>query len=317
MNPNVLVTHLRPRLGEVEAGVDRLARLGQERLEQDGNAAKLFHQVIQDMLRRHLVGLDQFPRLLLVGVLVGRIEDLQPDPLERLIILARLNVSLDLLNRGFCVGLRVDDPRLQTGSLVQVAVVVLCYQADHPAVEITKIIRQVSVVDFFKTLPRKITISGERAFPEKIIAKCFTVRMADASHLIHDISESLGNLLALNVNETMAKRHSRQRQAGGHEHCRPQGAVEAGDVLADKVTVGRPPSGEQGFITPIADGSDVIEQSVEPDVKCKTFVERYADSPLLARPGDVNVLQTTLDQAENLVPAALRLDEVRVLVVKL
>src|SRR5262249_41835746 len=95
----VLVADGLPGRGEVETAVDRRRPARQERLEQDRRRPQRLGQVEQHLLRRLLVGLDQLPRLLGVGVLVGRRQDALPDELKRLVVPARLDVPLDLLDQ--------------------------------------------------------------------------------------------------------------------------------------------------------------------------------------------------------------------------
>src|SRR5439155_17478598 len=60
---------------------------------------------------------------------------------------------------------------------------------------------------------------------------------------------------------------------------------------------------------------EVVDQGVEPDVGDVLLVERQRDTPLEARagPADRQVLERLAQEAEDLVPVALGLDEVRVL----
>ena len=58
----------------------------------------------------------------------------------------------------------------------------------------------------------------------------------------------------------------RRLEAGRPEHRRPEDRVEAGDVLADDVEVGRPPAGEQLGVVGEAGAGDVVDQGVVPDV---------------------------------------------------
>lgn len=102
--------------------------------------------------------------------------------------------------------------------------------------------------------------------------------------------------------------------AGRPEHRRPQRRVEAGDVLADEVDVGGPVLVERRPVVAVADAGDVGQQGVEPDVDGEPLVERHADAPVLAGAGDVDVAQpVVLDQADDLVAARLRLNEVGML----
>ena len=81
----------------------------------------------------------------------------------------------------------------------------------------------------------------------------------------------------------------------------PITCTSAGQMPAEPLLVG-----------PVADPGDVVEQGVEPDVDRLLGVERDLDPPGEALAGDGDVLQLGFDQAEDLVPPALGLDELRV-----
>ena len=70
--------------------------------------------------------------------------------------------------------------------------------------------------------------------------------------------------------------------------------------------------GEPGLVGPVADGGDVVQQGVEPDVDRLLGVERDGDAPGEPLPADRDVLEARLDEADDLVPPALGLDEVGV-----
>ena len=56
-------------------------------------------------------------------------------------------------------------------------------------------------------------------------------------------SAALG-VVFLDVNEAMPEHRFGRRDTGGVAHRGPEGTMEARDVLADEVRVGRPPFGE-------------------------------------------------------------------------
>ena len=88
--------------------------------------------------------------------------------------------------------------------------------------------------------------------------------------------------------------------------------MEPGDVLADDVDVRRPERLEPLLVAAVADRRDVVQQGVEPDVDRLLGVERDRDAPGEPFAGDRDVLQTRLHEVDDLVPAALGLDEVGV-----
>ncbi len=86
------------------------------------------------------------------------------------------------------------------------------------------------------------------------------------------------------------------------------------NVFADELVRGGPPLVEFGVVAFVADGGDVVEQRVEPDVGDELLVERQLDAPREARfrPRDAEVLQLFgFEEAEGFVGAEVGLDELR------
>ena len=107
----------------------------------------------------------------------------------------------------------------------------------------------------------------------------------------------------------------RQRDAGRHQKRRPVDGVEAHDVFADEVDVGRPIALE--LLTVEFERRDVVRERVHPDVDdvIRRAWERNAPGDGGAR--DRQILQTLLDERDDLVHARGRIDEVRILPVVL
>ncbi len=108
-----------------------------------------------------------------------------------------------------------------------------------------------------------------------------------------------------------------QGQARSHEEGRPVDGVEPQNVLSDELDVGRPELLVAGHVPVVADGRDVVVEGVEPDVDRMLGVARHGDAPLDGRPGDAEVLEPAADEARDLVEAALRPDELGVLLVEI
>jgi hypothetical protein len=62
----------------------------------------------------------------------------------------------------------------------------------------------------------------------------------------------------------------------------------------------------------VADGRDVVDERIEPDVHDVFGIERQRDAPGEGRPGHREVLQPARDEAHDLVAPRLWLDELRV-----
>ena len=116
----------------------------------------------------------------------------------------------------------------------------------------------------------------------------------------------------------MAEHPLGQRQVQSHQHGGPQNGVEAQDLLAHHVQVGRPE-----FIVvvvglvAVAQCGDIVAQSIHPDIHGVLGVEGHRDAPLDRGTGHAGVLQALLDEGDHLVLAALGLDELGVLLVEL
>ena len=107
----------------------------------------------------------------------------------------------------------------------------------------------------------------------------------------------LAHLLAPDEEPAVGEDLARQGQSGGHEHGGPVDSVEAQDVLADEVHVGRPcPCEELGLSSAlrcaVPDCGGVVQQSVEPDVDDLALVPGQSDAP-----GDTASRHRDVDQA--------------------
>jgi hypothetical protein len=87
--------------------------------------------------------------------------------------------------------------------------------------------------------------------------------------------------------------------------------VETRDVLAEDVQVGRPPLRKARLVGAIADRRRVVDQRIEPDVDHLLGCERQGNAPRLPRPAHRDVLETAVEQAQDLVAADLWLEELR------
>ena len=78
-----------------------------------------------------------------------------------------------------------------------------------------------------------------------------------------------------------------QRLTDGHEHGRPNHAVEADDVLAHHVVLRGPAIRQLGLglgrVHAVAHGGHVVEKGVEPHVGHVLLVKRHGDAPVKAR----------------------------------
>ncbi len=95
-----------------------------------------------------------------------------------------------------------------------------------------------------------------------------------------------------------------------HQKRRPVDAVEAADLLADQVQVGRPELFEPlpifGRIGTIAQRRNVVGQRVQPHVDHVLLVAGHGNAPRKTRPAHRQVLQPPAHKRDDLAPRGLR-----------
>jgi hypothetical protein len=101
-----------------------------------------------------------------------------------------------------------------------------------------------------------------------------------------------------------------------HQEGRPVDRVEADDVLADQVQVGRPELRHLGGFVGIAEAGEVVGQRVDPHVHHVVLAAGHLDAPVEAGAADREVAQPALDEAPDLVQAARRAHEVGIVAVE-
>ena len=93
--------------------------------------------------------------------------------------------------------------------------------------------------------------------------------------------------------------------------------MEADDVLADDMHIGRPVLPVRLALVREADAGDVVGQRVEPDIHHVLGVVRHLHAPIEGGARDRQILQPRLDEADDFVATRVRTDEVRLLLVEL
>jgi hypothetical protein len=119
------------------------------------------------------------------------------------------------------------------------------------------------------------------------------------------VEAGLAHLLAADQQEAMDGDVDRRIDARRHQHRRPVHAVEPQDVLADQVVHRRPPGGEPLVVLSEADGGDVVDERVVPDVGDMRRVPGQRDAPRDRRAADREVVESTTDEPQRLVALAL------------
>src|SRR4051794_31690532 len=122
-----------------------------------------------------------------VGVTGSRGEDLQPNALQGLVVLARLDVAAHLLHRRLEVNLRAYVGRRGATGAGQLAVVVGADELDDSTVEVAEIVRQVGVPGFLEQLPAEFAVAGKRTFAQEVVAESFRTEVANQVHRFDDL----------------------------------------------------------------------------------------------------------------------------------
>ena len=79
--------------------------------------------------------------------------------------------------------------------------------------------------------------------------------------------------------------------------------METQDLLANEVNIRRPELLEGMRINPIANGSEVVGESIDPDVDHLTRIERHRDPPGESAAADAEVAQTAAHKTQHFISA--------------
>ena len=181
----------------------------------------------------------------------------------------------------------------------------------QPRHEVAEVVRQVDVVTLFEAVPREVAVLAERDLLGQVQPQRIRSQAIRRLQRIDHRPQRLAHLLTLPVHPAVAEDAARQRQSRTHQHRRPDDAVETGDVLPDDVQIGRPPRLEQPVVGAVPDSRDVVDERVDPDINHAVGIGRHRNAPRLAGPAHRDVVEAGLEQAEHLVAADLRLQELR------
>ena len=116
----------------------------------------------------------------------------------------------------------------------------------------------------------------------------------------------------------MSEHLLRQRLSQCHQEDRPVDRMEADDILADQMQVGRPQFPVLLTVLPVrieSNTGNIIRQGIHPHIDHMFIVEIYRNSPLIGCPGHAQVLQARKQEViHHLVLAGYRLNEFRMCV---
>ena len=313
-------------LGQVQSGIVQTQLLhhlggsgGQVGVQQDAAHAQCLAQVVQHALQTGLVGLvlGQRPGSGLVDVLVGALDD-RKDLHQGLRDGQAVHVGRDLGGQLVDHGLQLGVDGFGTGHIVHGAAEVLLAHGDGAAEQVAQVVCQVAVDAGDEGFVGERAIVAERDLTQQEVADGVHAVAVAQDHRVHHVAHGLGHLAAVHQQPAVAEHPFGQGQIQSHQHGGPQDGVEAQDLLAHHVQVGRPELVVVViFFVAVAQRGDIVAQGVHPHIHGVLGVEGHRDAPLDRGTGHAGVLQALLDEGDHLVLAALGLDELRVLLVEL
>ena len=157
-----------------------------------------------------------------------------------------------------------------------------------------------------------VAVLAERHLAQEEIAQLVDAVGVGQRERVDHVADRLRHLLAAVEQEAVGEDAPRHRDAGRHQEGRPVDRVEAHDVLADDVQVGRPVAPEFRAVgVGKADAGDVVGQRVDPDIHDVLGIAGHPDAPVEGGARDRQVLQPALHEARDLVQPLLRQHEVR------
>ena len=301
-----------PPVGRDRKLIQKLrAALGHEGLDQDGDATHHLGHHIEHRAHARLIGLAQRPGGLLVDIAIGGAHHL-PDGFQR--VVERLTV--DLRARPAIEGLgRIQQRLIGRGEGArhrQSPATVLGDHREHPLGEIAQVIGEVAVHAVDHGAMGEIAVIAEGHLAHQEIAHGIQTVALDERPRLDDVAQGFRDLLALIGPPAMGEDPARHRQVGRHQEGRPIDRVEAQDVLAHHMQIGRPEAlvagtlhiGETG-------GGDVVGERVEPDIHDMGGIARHRHAPCETGARDREIPQAAAHEAGHLVAPALRGDEIR------
>jgi len=289
--------------------------VGDDGLDGDTEDADGFGQDVQHGGHAGGVGFFEGPGGLGVHILVAGVDEL-PDGFQGAVELEFIGGFADLRQQGF-VGV------VQQGLVVggegaggrDFCIAVFGDHAERALGEVAEAVGKIAVDFGHRVVVAEIAVIAVRDFAHQDVAGLVEAEGVHQVFRGDDIADGFGHFLAVHIDEAVGEDGFWQRQSGGHQEGRPVDAVEADDVLADDVEIGRPVFGKFAVRIRVADAGDVIGQRVQPDIHDVFFIARHRHAPVEGGAGDGEVLQPALHKRDDLVPAAFGLDEFGVFLV--
>ena len=284
--------------------------------EEDCADAHRLQQIVEDAGQPRPLGLvlGKHPGLVLVDILVGPADDLE-------------DLCKGVLESVFLHLLLIEPPE-RGGHGEQLAVQgrilpllggkstaeVLAHHGGGTAHQIAQVVGQIHIDGVDESLVGEIAVGaeGEGAQQEKA-QSVYSVALSQQIG-IHHIALGFGHFPAVQQEPAVAEDLLGQGQVQGHQQGGPDDGVEADDLLAHKVDVGRPVVVKiVVFGVLIAQRGDIVGEGVHPHIGHVFGVEVHHDAPGEGGPGDAEILQTGVDKVvHHLVDPAAGFQEVGV-----
>ena len=146
-----------------------------------------------------------------------------------------------------------------------------------------KAVGKVGVVALHQRVEGKRAVLPEDDFAQQEIAQRIRAQHVEDGFRAHDVAARLRHLALFK--QQPAVRHDRlgQRQARSHQERRPVHAVEADNLLADHVHIGRPVFLEASCASacdePYPMRGDVVGQRIQPDVDHMLGIVGHRNAP--------------------------------------
>ena len=300
-----------------DLGEDLGAGVGHEGREQHGSHPNSLQQVIKNGGKAGAVGLHvlgEGPGGVLVDILVGPLDGLE-DLLQAVLELVLVHLCLIAVTEALHHGEELVIQRRGFTLAGQPAAEILLHHGGGAAHQVAQVVGQIHIDGLDQKLVGEVAVGAEGEGPHEEEAEGVHAEVLRQDIGIHHVALALAHLAAVQKEPAVAVDLLRQGQIQAHEHGRPDDGVEADDLLAHEVDVGRPELLQTvtGVIL-IAQSGHVVEEGIDPHIDHVLGVEVHRHAPGEAGAGDAEILQTGLDEVvHHLVDTAAGLQEVGVL----
>ncbi|OPZ58837.1 MAG: hypothetical protein BWY88_00921 [Synergistetes bacterium ADurb.Bin520] len=167
--------------------------------------------------------------------------------------------------------------------------------------QVAQVVGQVAVNALHQGLFREVPVQAKGDLPEQEVSE--GIRPVTTGHVegVHHVTLGLGHLLSLHGPPPVGKDHYWRIQPQGHHHGGPDDGVETDDVFAHQVVHRRPVALPKPSLVGVAQGGEVVDEGIEPDVDHVPGVLRHGHTPRNGGPGNGLIHQTSPDEADDLV----------------